>query len=93
MKSFRGWTTSGRLPAAAAPIAIPAKAFSQFGMSKTRDRPNLRKASRVVPKIPLKSSTPMPAMKTFGSVSMHWTVASLIACQYLSRRMRSLYRA
>ncbi len=80
MKSLRGCTISGRLPTAAAPIAIPVIAFSPFGMSKTRAGPKRRKASAVVPKIPLKSSTPMPATKMLGSASMHCTVASLMAC-------------
>jgi len=81
MKSFRGCTMRGRLPTAAAPIAMPVMAFSQFGMSNTRALPNRLYASAVVPKIPLKSSTPMPATKMLGSACMHCTVASLIACQ------------
>ena len=79
MKSFRGCTMRGRLPMAAAPMAMPVMAFSPLGMSKTRASPNRRCASNVVPKMPLKSSTPMPATKMLGSASMHWTVASLIA--------------
>ncbi len=42
MKSFRGCTTSGRLPTAAAPMAMPVIAFSPFGISKTRAGPKRR---------------------------------------------------
>src|SRR5437867_4282460 len=90
MKSFRGWTTRGRCPTAAAPMAIPVIAFSQFGMSNTRLPAKRWCAASVVPKMPRKSSTPIPATKMESSSSMHCTVASLIACQYLIRRMPSL---
>src|SRR5262249_38604479 len=66
---------------------MPAIAFSPFGMSNTRLLPKRRAASSVVPKMPLKSSTPIPVRKMLGSSSMHCTVASLIACQYFSFRM------
>ncbi len=49
MKSSRVWTTSGRRPWAAAPTAIPAKAFSQLGMSRTRLGPKRFIAADVVP--------------------------------------------
>jgi hypothetical protein len=79
MKSLRACTTTGRLPMSAAPIATPVSACSAMGTSNTRAAPKRSNAERVVPKMPLWSSTPIPHTKTLGSRSMPCTRASAIA--------------
>ena len=48
MKSIRGWMVTGRMPAIAAPIAMPVVAFSETGVSMTRSVPNFFSSSTML---------------------------------------------
>ena len=48
MKSIRGWIVTGRMPAIAAPIAMPVVAFSETGVSMTRSVPNFFSSSTML---------------------------------------------
>src|SRR5262249_62142341 len=74
----------------AAPIPMPVSAASESGVSNPRPPPNCSKAPRVVPKMPLGSSTPTPITKIRSSLAMAWRVASSMASRYLSVRMRTV---
>src|SRR5260370_24094767 len=91
-KSWRMCTWIGRKPAMAAPIATPVIASSDSGVSNTRPGPNFSASPRVVPLMPLWSSTPRPNSTTDGSRPITWSVASRIASTYDSRRSSVLVR-
>src|SRR5260221_2344601 len=65
-------STTGRSPAWAAPTAIPTKAVSDTGVSKTRDSPNSRWRPRVAPKTPPRRPTSSPKTTTEGSRAISW---------------------
>ena len=51
-KSTNISSATGRMPAAAAPIAVPMKPVSEMGVSITRSGPNFSIRPLVAPKIP-----------------------------------------
>ena len=79
MKSMNIRLITGRNPCEAAPIASPAMAFSEIGVSMIRSGPNFVRMPCVNPKTSPRSARSMPAMKTVGSRSTASWSASFTA--------------
>ncbi len=69
-------STTGRSPACAAPTAIPMKAVSETGVSKTRRPPNWRASPLVAPNTPPSFATSSPKTTTEWSRSISWRRAA-----------------
>ena len=70
-------STTGRIPARAAPFANPVKAASEIGMSSTRSGANASSSPAVSGRIRPRMFSPMT--KTVGSSLIAWCSASLRA--------------
>ena len=79
MKSIRGWITTTRIPASAAPMAAPVVALSDTGESMTRSRPNSRSRSFMLLPTYHGLHTPCPIAKTSGSSASAWAKPSRMA--------------
>src|SRR5690606_21052692 len=82
MKSAYCISAMGLRPAIAAPMATPAMADSDRGVSSTRHSPNRRCRSFVVPKTPPFTPTSSPSTKTRSSRSIS---------SFMARRIASIY--
>ena len=72
-------STIGRKPVCAAPIAEPAIAASEIGVSRTRLAPNSSNIPTDVPKSPPYTPTSSPIKNTFSSLRISSLIATLIA--------------
>ena len=71
----------GRSPVIAAPIAAPAIASSEIGVSRTRSGPNRSNNPTVALNAPPASATSSPRRKTNGSRSISCAMPSATACR------------
>ncbi len=86
-KSTNISSTIGRMPSAAAPIAVPMNAVSEIGVSMTRSLPYLASRPPVAPKMPPYLATSSPNTKTSLSRSISCPIASEIAAAIVSLRV------
>ena len=86
MKSKIWISTTGRMPAIAAPTPQPTKVASEIGVSRTRSSPNLSINPLVTVKMPPVSPTSSPITKTLSSRAISCASASFSASGKLSSR-------
>ncbi len=79
MKSMNMISITGRIPISAAPVAAPAMAASEMGVSRIRSGPNSSNMPRDTPKAPPYTPTSSPMRKTSGSRRISWIRASRTA--------------
>src|SRR6185312_13702384 len=76
MKSTKAISTIGRIPAIAAPVAMPMKPVSEIGVSTTRCAPNSSAMPTVVPNTPPNFAMSSPMTKMLGSLRISAMTAS-----------------
>ena len=79
MKSKIWTSTTGRIPAMAAPTPQPTNAASEIGVSRTRASPNSRISPALTEKMPPVSPTSSPIRNTRSSRAISWRSASFSA--------------
>ena len=87
MKSQIWISTTGRMPATAAPTPAPTKVASEMGVSRTRCSPKRSRSPLVTWKIPPISPTSSPMTNTRESRAISWWSASLRASLIASCRV------
>ena len=86
-KSTNMISAMGRMPSAAAPMAVPMKAVSEIGVSMMRSLPCLASRPPVAPKMPPYLPMSSPITKTLGSRSISWPMASDTAWAMVNLRV------
>src|ERR1019366_1618860 len=76
MKSTNAISTTGRMPAIAAPVAIPMNPVSEIGVSMTRAAPNSSAMPTVVPNTPPSLAMSSPIRNMFGFLRISLNTAS-----------------
>src|SRR5574337_784071 len=77
----------GRMPSAAAPIALPMNAVSEIGVSMMRSLPCFASRPPVAPKMPPYLPMSSPRTKTSASRCISWSIASAMAAAIVSLRV------
>src|ERR1700758_5538867 len=77
-------STTGRMPAIAAPMPAPTIAISEIGVLRTRSAPNSSSRPCVTPIEPPISAMSSPMMKTSSSSRIAVAIASRTASLYVS---------
>src|SRR5579884_58261 len=85
-------STTGRMPAIAAPIPVPTIAISEIGVLRTRSGPNSSSSPCVTPIEPPISAMSSPMMKTLSSARIAAPSASRTASRYVTSGIDVLER-
>ncbi len=86
-------STTGRIPAIAAPTPVPTIVFSEIGVSRTRASPNCFISPSVTLNAPSKTPMSSPIMKTVSSRSISSRSAALSASRIRIVAIRNRPRA